>query len=71
MHLLFTDLDDSLIERLMETEEFYDGLLRIVESVVRAPFQSNYNTKLCASAARELGFNSKATCSMLLTYALI
>ena len=47
VRLLFSELESSLLERLLDTDEFLDAFLRITQSIVKMPYQSSYNDALC------------------------
>ena len=40
---LFHQLDEKLIVRLVDTEEFHDGFIKIIEAVVKMPSKNTYN----------------------------
>ena len=43
MRALFSELDESTIQRLLETEEFYDAFLRITDKIMKVPNANEYN----------------------------
>jgi len=72
VRILFSDIgDESVIDRLLDTDEFLDGFLKVVDTVIRMPYQNHFNEILCQSGVTSLGKTHKANCAFLLTYALV
>ena len=69
--LFFEIHDKTLLSRILETDDFLDSMLRIVEEVGRMPQQNQYNNLLCGPYIRYLRVSTKQNCSYLLTHALL
>ena len=72
VNILFYEVHDkTLIDRILETYDFLDAVLRIVEEISRMPQQNQYNNLLCGPYIRYLRVSTRQNCSYLLTYALL
>ena len=69
--LLFSKLDESMIERVIDTDEFLDGYLKINDQVIKNRSQNSFNDALCSEMAKILGQDRQDSCSYLMAYAIL